>query len=85
VLAKVHRDQLMADYAQKWPDYGFERHKGYPTAAHCKLLTEILFTANAKTKKKILAPAHTGDHSATLSHCLSQSQSWIAGAVVLSL
>lgn len=41
VLAKVHRDQLMADYAQKWPDYGFERHKGYPTAAHCKLLDQL--------------------------------------------
>lgn len=34
VVAKVHRDQLMIDYAQQWPEYGFERHKGYPTAAH---------------------------------------------------
>jgi ribonuclease HII len=34
VLAKVTRDRLMSDYAQQFPDYGFEKHKGYPTAEH---------------------------------------------------
>lgn len=34
VLAKVTRDRLMIAYAQQYPVYGFEQHKGYPTAAH---------------------------------------------------
>lgn len=39
ILAKVSRDQeLMALHAQ-YPVYGFDRHKGYPTAAHLEALT----------------------------------------------
>jgi ribonuclease HII len=34
VLAKVTRDRLMLAYAQRYPRYGFERHKGYPTREH---------------------------------------------------
>jgi len=34
VLAKVTRDRLMIAYARDYPVYGFEQHKGYPTAAH---------------------------------------------------
>lgn len=34
VLAKVTRDRLMVAYAQHYPAYGFERHKGYPTREH---------------------------------------------------
>jgi ribonuclease HII len=34
VLAKVARDNYMRELAQKYPQYGFERHKGYPTKAH---------------------------------------------------
>jgi ribonuclease HII len=34
ILAKVHRDQLMMQYHQHYPGYGFEHHKGYPTALH---------------------------------------------------
>lgn len=34
VIAKVKRDQLMADYALKYPGYGFERNSGYPTQQH---------------------------------------------------
>lgn len=34
ILAKVIRDQMMEKYAEQYPDYGFERHKGYGTAAH---------------------------------------------------
>jgi ribonuclease HII len=34
VLAKVTRDSLMVAYAQQYPMYGFERHKGYPTREH---------------------------------------------------
>ncbi len=34
VVAKVARDRLMVAYAKRFPAYGFERHKGYPTRAH---------------------------------------------------
>ena len=34
VLAKVTRDRLMLAYAQSYPAYGFDKHKGYPTPEH---------------------------------------------------
>ncbi len=34
ILAKVSRDRLMIDLAKKYPEYGFEKHKGYGTKAH---------------------------------------------------
>ena len=34
VLAKVSRDRLMLHYAEIYPEYGFQRHKGYPTRQH---------------------------------------------------
>ena len=34
VVAKVLRDRAMAALDRLWPDYGFARHKGYPTAMH---------------------------------------------------
>lgn len=34
VIAKETRDQIMREYHVKWPDYGFDRHKGYGTEEH---------------------------------------------------
>ena len=34
IIAKVRRDQIMLDYHGIWPQYGFDRHKGYPSKAH---------------------------------------------------
>ncbi len=34
ILAKVYRDELMCRYAEIYPEYGFEEHKGYGTAKH---------------------------------------------------
>ena len=34
ILAKTHRDLLMEKYAQQYPQYGFEDHKGYCTEQH---------------------------------------------------
>ena len=34
IVAKVERDRIMCDYAEKYPEYGFERHKGYGTKLH---------------------------------------------------
>lgn len=41
VLAKVARDALMVEYADEWPGYGFEQHKGYGTALHRRKLLEL--------------------------------------------
>jgi len=41
VIAKVTRDRLMVEYAETYPQYGFDRHKGYPTAAHYAALREF--------------------------------------------
>lgn len=40
ILAKVTRDRYMCDLAGKYPEYGFEKHKGYGTAAHYAALRE---------------------------------------------
>ena len=40
ILAKVTRDDLMLTLAEKYPQYGFEIHKGYGTKAHYAALTE---------------------------------------------
>jgi ribonuclease HII len=38
ILAKTYRDKQMLEYAKQYPDYGFEKHKGYATAAHMAAL-----------------------------------------------
>ena len=38
IIAKVRRDRLMLGYAKKYPHYGFDAHKGYPTKFHFKML-----------------------------------------------
>jgi len=40
ILAKVTRDRLMKELHLEYPDYGFDRHKGYPTAGHLRRLEE---------------------------------------------
>ena len=40
ILAKVARDRLMMEQALLYPQYGFEKHKGYGTALHLKALQE---------------------------------------------
>ena len=34
VIAKVFRDRMMRNYAKRYPQYGFEKHKGYGTKLH---------------------------------------------------
>lgn len=41
ILAKVTRDRLMCEYAKEYPEYGFEKHKGYGTKQHIDALKEI--------------------------------------------
>lgn len=41
ILAKVSRDRYMGEMALLYPQYEFERHKGYPTKRHYELLREF--------------------------------------------
>ena len=41
ILAKVSRDRYMAEMASLYPEYEFERHKGYPTKRHYELLRKF--------------------------------------------
>jgi ribonuclease HII len=41
ILAKVERDQQMLTLHEKYPDYGFDQHKGYPTRSHREILYQI--------------------------------------------
>lgn len=40
ILAKVSRDRLLYDYAKEYPQYQFDKHKGYGTAAHREAILE---------------------------------------------
>ncbi|WP_419784325.1 ribonuclease HII [Maridesulfovibrio sp.] len=41
ILAKTFRDKLMVQLAKRYPDYGFEIHKGYGTKVHLDALKEV--------------------------------------------
>ncbi len=38
ILAKVTRDRIMYEYDKQYPEYGFAKHKGYPTKQHLEAL-----------------------------------------------
>ena len=40
ILAKVTRDRLMVELSEKYPEYGFEKHKGYGTKVHIEALKQ---------------------------------------------
>jgi ribonuclease HII len=40
ILAKVERDRLMKQYDERYPQYGFAKHKGYGTKMHCEAIAE---------------------------------------------
>mgnify|MGYP000406885820 CR=1 FL=1 len=58
ILAKEHRDREMLTLAAQFPQYGFEKHKGYPTPAHLALLAEhgviAAYRKSFKPVKKLL-------------------------------
>ena len=41
ILAKVTRDRMMEEYGNVFPGYGFEKHKGYGTAAHMEAIRQL--------------------------------------------
>ena len=40
IIAKVTRDRMMVAMHERYPVYGFDRHKGYPTPSHIRVLEE---------------------------------------------
>ena len=40
IIAKVTRDRIMREWDNIYPEYGFEKHKGYGTAAHIAAIRE---------------------------------------------
>lgn len=40
ILAKVTRDRIMREYHERWPEYGFMKHKGYGTKQHREAIKE---------------------------------------------
>ncbi len=55
VLAKVYRDRLMLSMHKQYPGYGFDRHKGYPTALHLERLQTL---GPCAIHRKSFAPVH---------------------------
>jgi ribonuclease HII len=53
IIAKVTRDKIMEKYAKKFPEYGFEKHKGYPTKFHLKMLRKY---GSCKIHRKSFLP-----------------------------
>ena len=53
VLAKVYRDRLMLSMHHLYPEYGFDRHKGYPTAHH---LDRLMTLGPCPIHRKSFAP-----------------------------
>ena len=41
IVAKVYRDNLMVELSKEFPEYGFEKHKGYGTKVHIEKIKEI--------------------------------------------
>ncbi len=46
VIAKVTRDRMMYELDKKYPEYGFAKHKGYPTKAHIENLVKYGVLSN---------------------------------------
>jgi ribonuclease HII len=40
ILAKTARDRMMERYSWFYPEYGYERHMGYPTREHRSMIAE---------------------------------------------
>jgi len=41
IIAKETRDQMMLEYHHQWPEYGFDKHKGYATRRHLDALEKF--------------------------------------------
>lgn len=63
IIAKVTRDRIMLRLHKKYPQYGFDRHKGYPTKFHKKMLKKY---GPSKIHRKSFAPVSACKASASV-------------------
>lgn len=65
IIAKVHRDREMCKYAELYPEYGFELHKGYGTAAHIEAIRQYgpcpIHRKTFAPIKEMLSPLEQGE------------------------
>ena len=64
IIAKVTRDRIMDEYAKKYPEYNFNKHKGYPTKEHLEIIKKYgiikgFYRESYKPVKEILYPPIT--------------------------
>ena len=64
IIAKVTRDRLMDEYSKKYPEYHFDKHKGYPTKEHLEILKKFgiikgFYRESYKPVQEILYPPIT--------------------------
>lgn len=65
IIAKVARDQEMIDLDLQYPDYGFAKHKGYPTKAHLDIIRELGVLPNYRASFKPVAQIIAQQHNHT--------------------
>ena len=53
IIAKVYRDNLMKEYSKTYPNFLFEKNKGYPTKAHLNILKSL---GSTKEHRKSFKP-----------------------------
>lgn len=53
IIAKVTRDKMMIRYAKQYPNYGFEKHKGYGTKYH---VAQLILFGPSKIHRLSFAP-----------------------------
>ncbi|PAT02432.1 ribonuclease HII [Candidatus Izimaplasma bacterium ZiA1] len=59
IIAKVERDDYMIKLGLKYPEYGFEQHKGYPTKKHVQALNDYgVLDCHRKTYKPVYDAIH---------------------------
>jgi len=49
IIAKVTRDKIMIDFAKLYPEYGFDKHKGYATKIHINAIRKYGYTPIHRT------------------------------------
>lgn len=54
ILAKTHRDELMASLAAEYPGYGWEKSMGYPTKAHREAIARLGITPHHRRSFRLL-------------------------------
>jgi len=56
IIAKVYRDNQMIEFAKKYPNYSFEKHKGYGTKAHLEAIAKYGYCEIHRKSYKIKLP-----------------------------